>query len=113
MTNNLLWLVLGLGAAVVAGLAMRRLAVALFTLRARSLTPLVLRLLSRRIRTFHYAGDRFFDADGAGEALIARRRQGLERLSGALRAQYASSDAWSAALRESFSDLRFTDANRV
>jgi glutamate-1-semialdehyde 2,1-aminomutase len=113
VTNILLWLVLGLGGAVAAGLAVRRLAAALFTMRARSLTPLLLRLLSRRIRTFHYAGDRFFDADGAGEALIARRRQGLERLSGALRAQYATSDAWSEALRESFSDLRFTDANRV
>src|SRR5499427_7475177 len=106
-------LVLGLGAVVTAGLAVRRLAVALFTMRARSLTPLFLRLLSRRIRTFHYADDRFFDADGAGEALIARRRKGLERLSGSLRAQYASSDAWSESLRESFSDLRFTDANRV
>ena len=113
MTNNLLWLVMGLGGVIAAGLAARRLAVALFTMRARSLTPLLLRLLSRRIRTFHYAGDRFFDADGAGEALIARRRQGLERLSGALQAQYATSDAWSEALRESFSDLRFTDANRV
>jgi glutamate-1-semialdehyde 2,1-aminomutase len=113
VANNLLLLVLGLGAVVTAGLAVRRLAVALFTMRARSLTPLFLRLLSRRIRTFHYAGDRFFDADGAGEALIGRRREGLERLSGALRAQYASSDAWSESLRESFSDLRFTDANRV
>jgi glutamate-1-semialdehyde 2,1-aminomutase len=113
VANNLLWLVLGLGAAVAAGLVVRRLAVALLTMRARSLMPLVLRLLSRRIRTFHYAGDRFFDADGAGEALIARRRQGLEQLSGALRTRYASSDAWSETLRESFSDLRFTDANRV
>jgi glutamate-1-semialdehyde 2,1-aminomutase len=113
VTNNLLWLVLGLGGVIAAGLAVRRLAVALFTMRARSLTPLLLRLLSRRVRTFHYAGDRFFDADGANEALIAQRRQGLERLSGALRAQYATSDAWSEALRESFSDLRFTDANRV
>ena len=95
MANNLLLLILGLGAVVTAGLAVRRLAVALFTMRARSLTPLCLRLLSRRIRTFHYTGDRFFDADGAGEALMVRRRQGLERLSGALRVQYAASDAWS------------------
>ena len=112
MTNTVP-LLLGLGIAVVAGLIMRRLAVALFTLRARALTPLLLRLLSRRVRTFHYTADRFFDADGAGAALIERRRQGLERLSGALRRQYAASDAWSEALRESFSDLRFTDANRV
>ena len=112
MTNTVP-LLLGLGIAVVAGLIMRRLAVALFTLRARALTPLLLRLLSRRVRTFHYTADRFFDADGAEAALIERRRQGLERLSGALRRQYAASDAWSEALRESFSDLRFTDANRV
>jgi glutamate-1-semialdehyde 2,1-aminomutase len=92
---------------------MRRLAVALFTLRARALTPLLLRWLARRVRTFHYGGEQFFDADGAGEALVARRRQGLAQLSGALRARYAASDAWSEALGESFSDLRFTDANRV
>ena len=35
---------LGLCGAVAAGLSMRRLAVALFTLRARALTPLLLRL---------------------------------------------------------------------
>jgi glutamate-1-semialdehyde 2,1-aminomutase len=104
---------LGLCGAVAAGLSMRRLAVALFTLRARALTPLLLRWLARRIRTFHYGGEQFFDADGAGEALVARRRQGLAQLSGALRARYAASDAWSEALGESFSDLRFTDANRV
>ena len=83
------------------------------TLRARALTPLLLRWLARRVRTFHYGGEQFFDADGAGQALVARRRQGLAQLSGALRARYAASDAWSEALGESFSDLRFTDANRV
>jgi glutamate-1-semialdehyde 2,1-aminomutase len=43
----------------------------------------------------------------------ASRRQGLDRLAGTLRDQYAASRAWGAAIREGFSDLRFTDANRV
>ena len=79
---------LGLCGVVAAGLSMRRLVVALFTLRARALTPLLLRRLARWVRTLHYSDEQFFDADGAGEALVARRRQGLDRLSGALRAQY-------------------------
>jgi glutamate-1-semialdehyde 2,1-aminomutase len=85
----------------------------LITLRARALTPLLLRHLSRWVRAFHYSDDQFFRADGAGEAWIARRRAGIERLSSFLRAQYPASAAWGEALRESFSDLRFTDANRV
>jgi glutamate-1-semialdehyde 2,1-aminomutase len=111
--NNWMWLVLGLGLVLAAAFPIRKLARALFTLRARSLTPLLLRQLSRRVRAFHYTDDQFFQADGADEAWIARRRTGIERLSRFLRAQYPASAAWGDALRESFSDLRFTDANRV
>jgi glutamate-1-semialdehyde 2,1-aminomutase len=111
--NNWMWLVLGLGLVLAAAFPIRKLARALFTLRARSLTPLLLRQLSRRVRAFHYTDDQFFQADGADEAWIARRRTGIERLSRFLRAQYPASAAWGDALRETFSDLRFTDANRV
>jgi glutamate-1-semialdehyde 2,1-aminomutase len=85
----------------------------LFTLRARALTPALLRGLSRWVRTHHYSDAQFFHADGAGELLVERRRAGIERLAAFLRAQYPESTAWGERLRESFSDLRFTDANRV
>ena len=65
------------------------------------------------MRTHHYSDAQFFQADGAGELLVSRRREGIERLGAFLRAQYPESTAWGERLRESFSDLRFTDANRV
>jgi glutamate-1-semialdehyde 2,1-aminomutase len=65
------------------------------------------------VRTHHYSDAQFFQADGAGEPLVTRRREGIERLAAFFRAQYPESAAWGARLRESFSDLRFTDANRV
>jgi len=91
----------------------RKLARFVLTLRARAMTPVLLRTLSRWVRTHHYSDVEFFRADGAGEALAERRRQGLERLAAFFRAQYPESAAWGERLRESFSDLRFTDANRV
>jgi len=91
----------------------RRLVTCVFTMRARALTPVLLRRLSRWVRTHHYSDAQFFRADGAGELLVERRRAGIERLAAFLRAQYPESTAWGERLRESFSDLRFTDANRV
>jgi len=85
----------------------------LFTLRARALTPSLLRILSRWVRTHSYSDTEFFQADGAGGSLIERRQAGLERLALFFRARYPDATAWGERLRESFSDLRFTDANRV
>ena len=51
MPNNVLWVVLGLCLVAAAVVAARRLVTVLLTLRARALTPTVLRLLSRRVRT--------------------------------------------------------------
>ena len=65
------------------------------------------------MRTHSYSDAEFFQADGAGGPLIERRRAGLERLAIFFRARYPEATAWGARLRESFSDLRFTDANRV
>jgi glutamate-1-semialdehyde 2,1-aminomutase len=70
-------------------------------------------VLSRRVRTRYYSDAQFFRADGATEPLVERRQAGIERLAAFLRAQYPESSAWGTRLRESFSDLRFTDANRV
>jgi len=110
---NVLWVVLGAGLTAATVVVARRLVRFLFTMRARALTPIVLRRLSRWVRTHHYSDAQFFQADGAGEGLVERRRAGLERLAALLRSQYPESTAWGERLRESFSDLRFTDANRV
>ena len=113
MPINVLWVVLGAGLTAATVVVARRLVRFLFTMRARALTPIVLRRLSRWVRTHHYSDAQFFQADGAGEGLVERRRAGLERLAALLRSQYPESTAWGERLRESFSDLRFTDANRV
>ncbi len=113
MPNIVLWVVLGLCLIAATALVARRLVILFFTLRARALTPALLRGLSRWVRTHHYSDAQFFRADGAGELLVERRRAGIERLAAFFRAQYPESTAWGERLRESFSDLRFTDANRV
>jgi glutamate-1-semialdehyde 2,1-aminomutase len=91
----------------------RRVATRILTLRARALSPVFARKLSRWVRTRDYDGDRFFAADGAGAAVVAMRRASLERLSAACRARRDQSLAWSVRIRDGLSDLRFTDLNRV
>ena len=77
------------------------------------MAPVAARRLSRWVRTRDYTGDAFFAADGAGADVVATRKAALDRLSSAFRGRHARSFAWSAQVRERFSDLRFTDANRV
>ena len=113
MPNHVVLVVLGLCLLAGVALAARRLVIVLLTLRARALTPTLLRMLSRRVRTRYYSDAQFFRADGASEPLVERRRVGIERLAAFFRDQYPQSMAWGTRLRESFSDLRFTDANRV
>ena len=55
----------------------------------------------------------FFRADGAEGHWIELRKKAIDRLAVLFQAQYAKSIAWGNEIRESFSDLRFTDANRV
>jgi glutamate-1-semialdehyde 2,1-aminomutase len=105
-------LALALGAGLLL-LVARRVARALGTLRARSLTPALSRRLARWVKPRSYSEDQFFRADGAGPEVVASRRRGLDRLADTLRDQYPASRAWGASIREGFSDLRFTDANRV
>jgi glutamate-1-semialdehyde 2,1-aminomutase len=108
------WLLLGLvlgGVLVV--LAARRAVTAVATWRALALTPTLARRLSGWVKTLDYSDEAFFQADGAGEPLVARRRAAIGRLAAAFRAQYPQSIAWERAVRDSFSDLRFTDASRV
>jgi glutamate-1-semialdehyde 2,1-aminomutase len=106
------WLGLALGV-VAALLAARALTTTWHTWRALAWTPLLSRRLARWVGTRSYSDEEFFRADGATGSRISQRQSGMERLSAQLRAQHARSAAWGEAIRESFSDLRFTDANRV
>src|SRR5262249_13938610 len=94
-------------------LTVRRSADLLLTWRATAWSPVIARALSRFFKARHYSEEAFYRADGAGEPWITRRRAGLERLARQLRETYPASTAWAEAIRGSFSDLRFTDANRV
>jgi len=108
------WLVAGLlVGSIVAALVARRAVTAFWTLRAMAVTPTLSRRLSRWVRPRSYSDEEFFRADGAAERWVERRQQGLARLASFLRARYPRCADWGDALRTSFSDLRFTDANRV
>ncbi|HEY2526122.1 MAG TPA: aminotransferase class III-fold pyridoxal phosphate-dependent enzyme [Candidatus Binataceae bacterium] len=104
---------LGLAAAIVLLVLAGRLYRYIATLHAMALTPLASRILSKWVRTYFYTEDEFLRADGAPTRWTEVRRAGLERLANVLRQGASRSIAWSATLREGFSDLRFTDANRV
>jgi glutamate-1-semialdehyde 2,1-aminomutase len=107
-------MIVGLAGAVVLLVWLgRRIAVALLTLRARAITPALSRWLSRWVKRLDHSEDGLLRADGAPEEHIARRRRGLERLADRLRRRFPQSIAWGDTIRDSFSDLRFTDANRV
>ena len=105
-------------AGLVVGLALavglyRSAAASLVTLRATALVPALSRRLARWVTAHDYSDSEFFAADGANEPWVRTRRDALERLAASFREQHSRSAAWSDALRGSFSDLRFTDANRV
>src|SRR5262247_2740780 len=108
------WLALGLlcGVIVAAGSG-RKLIIALLTWRAMALAPVLSRRLSKWVKSYDYTDAEFLRADGAGEPWIELRHKALDRLAMFFQAHYAKSMTWGNAIRESFSDLRFTDANRV
>jgi glutamate-1-semialdehyde 2,1-aminomutase len=85
----------------------------LLTLPALALMPALSRRLANWVKARDYTEEEFLRADGAGETWIKLRKNALDRLATFLQAQHAQSIAWANAIRESFSDLRFTDANRV
>jgi glutamate-1-semialdehyde 2,1-aminomutase len=108
------WILLALVLfAVLATLAIRKLVTALLTLRAVAWAPMLLRPLSRWVKSVHYSNDEFLQADGAGERWIKLRKEALDRLSRLFQIEFPKSIAWGNEIRSSFSDLRFTDANRV
>ncbi|MBV8358676.1 MAG: aminotransferase class III-fold pyridoxal phosphate-dependent enzyme, partial [Deltaproteobacteria bacterium] len=91
----------------------RKLAKMILTLRALALTPLMSRILSNWVKGHSYSEEEFLRADGAGGLWVEQRRKALDGLAALLRTEGAKSIAWATELRENFSDLRFTDANRV
>jgi glutamate-1-semialdehyde 2,1-aminomutase len=108
------WLLSGLLLAAALTLyAVRRLIRTAVTLSALALLPVFSRWLSNWVKSRDYTEEEFLCADGAGEPWVKRRKQALDRLAIFLRGQNERSIAWANAIRESFSDLRFTDANRV
>jgi glutamate-1-semialdehyde 2,1-aminomutase len=106
------WVVLIIAVAL-ASLATRWLIRQAITLRAQALTPRALRSLARWVKRRDLSDDEFYRADGAGPREVERRKAGIARLATLFRESYPQSLAWAESIRESFSDLRFTDANRV
>ena len=94
-------------------LVLRSLITAFMTFRATALTPALSKRLARWVGPRDYGVAEFFHADGAPESWADTRRTALDRLATRLRTEAPRSQSWGDAIRESFSDLRFTDANRV
>ena len=109
----LTWIGIAVTCAIAASLTARWLARRVVTLRAQALTPLALRHLARWVKRRDLSDEAFYRADGAVPRDIERRRAGIERLGRLFREQHRRSLEWAESIRESFSDLRFTDANRV
>ena len=109
-----IWLLLALTAIVVASYkAAVWLAARLTTARAVATTAALSRRLSRWVKTRDYTGDEFFRADGAPDSWVERRKSALDRLAEHFKSNYTKSLAWGETIRTGFSDLRFTDTNRV
>src|SRR5271166_106888 len=107
-------IVLGLLFAVfLASVVFRKITTALLTLKALALAPTLSRRLSEWVKSLDYSDREILGADGAGDLWIQRRKEAIDRLAGFFQAHCAKSIAWGNEIRGSFSDLRFTDANRV
>ena len=115
------WFSANTGAPIIAALVLLALAVLLgrrviatvLTVRASALTPRMSRRLALWLRPTNHSPAEFLRADGADERWAEIRRQAIARLAGFFQTRYAKSTAWGNSIRQSFSDLRFTDANRV
>jgi glutamate-1-semialdehyde 2,1-aminomutase len=102
-----------LGLAVIAAYVLRRAYIGVLTLRAMALTPTFSRILSKLVKSRDYSNDEFLCADGADARWVEVRSKAIDRLAAFFRTESPKSIAWGDQVREGFSDLRFTDANRV
>jgi glutamate-1-semialdehyde 2,1-aminomutase len=108
------WILAGLVAGVLlVAYAGRKFIRALLTWPALAVMPAISRRLANWVKARDYTEEEFLRADGAGETWVQLRKKALDRLAAFLQAHHSQSIAWANAIRESFSDLRFTDANRV
>ncbi len=73
--------------------------------------------MARRIASlvpfYEYEGDRFFRCDDAPGDVIAARKVGFERLSALYRERFAETVRQTSEIRDTISDLQFTDVYRV
>lgn len=69
--------------------------------------------LARLVPPVSYGPDRFFDADGVGTEVAARRRDGLMRLAERLRSRSPVTLSAADGTREAISDMQFTARYRV
>lgn len=105
-----------LGAALLAGLIpklRRRLQLSRAKHRSLAGHSRMAKRIAGLIPGYAYDEARFFAADGAPEAVQARRRQGFTALAQALAQAHPRSIAATEAAREGISDLQFTGAYRV
>ena len=91
----------------------RKLVKTISTLPAIAWMPTLSRRLSNWVKSRDYTEEEFLRADGAPDSCVEIRRKALDQLASSLQARYGRSIAWAKSIREAFSDLRFTDANRV
>jgi len=71
------------------------------------------RRIARLVPYFEYGEERFFCTDGAPADIAGKRRDGMEKIRRSIRGTSAGSQAFSASLEDSVSDVRFTSAYRV
>jgi glutamate-1-semialdehyde 2,1-aminomutase len=108
------WLLLGIFLGLILLIcAGRNLLRFLLTLPALAWMPALSRRLSNWVKSRDYTEEEFLRADGAAPRWVEVRKNALDRLATFLQTEHNQSIAWANAVRESFSDLRFTDANRV
>src|SRR5262249_34639374 len=73
--------------------------------------------MSRRMASlipfYEYDASRFFNSDDAPQGVADRRRAGFERLAGLYKERFAKTRMATAKVKDSISDLQFTDAYRV
>ncbi len=106
----------GLGAAVLATLAVKaKTRLDLSRAKHPSLTghSRMARGIAALVPFYEYDEAQFFRSDDAPDEVVARRRAAFFRLAGLYRQRYARTTALTAEVKETISDLQFTDAYRV
>jgi glutamate-1-semialdehyde 2,1-aminomutase len=69
--------------------------------------------VARMIPFYEYGESRFFNADGASEELVAKRKAGFAALTGLYQTRFARSAEMTAEAAQTISDLQFTGSYRV